>query len=561
MLPRLAALVAITIGLLAVVLPGSAAAFPTVASLLTLPAGDEQALSIAVTPDGAYAYIGLDFPTSGIVKVRTSDMTKVGTTLVVDANAVRGIAIDPSGTYAYAAINGGGKLVRIRLSDFTAVETLTISGGPQLSAVVVDAAGAFAYVTTYQAPSKVIKIDLATFTAAGQVTLGSGDNLATTPVLSSDGAVLFAATQTGPARVVRIRTSDLVKTHSYTFPAGRIDAMGLRLDPTETKIYVSTGGANGYVTRLDAATLTNPQPTTTSFSGGGNGVSVLLTTTDGTRAFTAPSLSNGAPLYPVDLSTMIIDAPVDMGASANWAQAATQEPSGIWGYVAMRQGPSKVAKIQLAAARTLTVTREGDGTVSSDRGAIACGSTCAADYGDGTAVTLTAAAAAGSAFTGWGGACSGTATTCTVTMSAARTVSATFTATPSSATATSSTPASNPTASTRATGTVTASKPRFTRKSGRMTMRTTVNVSGAGSLVQRAVATIGGRSTTLCTVRATTTAAGSRKLACRFSRAASRAARSRSLSATITTTFTPAGGDAVSATQTAVVRKSAPTRR
>ena len=49
----------------------------------------------------------------------------------------------------------------------------------------------------------------------------------------------------------------------------------------------------------------------------------------------------------------------------------------------------------------------GTGTVTSNPAGIDCGATCAADFTDGTSVTLTAAAAAGSGFTGWSGACIG----------------------------------------------------------------------------------------------------------------------------------------------------------
>src|SRR5207249_5396067 len=55
-----------------------------------------------------------------------------------------------------------------------------------------------------------------------------------------------------------------------------------------------------------------------------------------------------------------------------------------------------------------------------------CGATCTASFVSGTAVTLTAAPAAGSVFTGWsGGACTGT-DSCVVTVTAATTVTATF---------------------------------------------------------------------------------------------------------------------------------------
>jgi len=73
----------------------------------------------------------------------------------------------------------------------------------------------------------------------------------------------------------------------------------------------------------------------------------------------------------------------------------------------------------------LTVTVTGSGTVSSSPAGISCPSTCSASFAQNTQVTLTETPAAGFTFTGWGGACSGTAT-CAVTMSAATAVTATF---------------------------------------------------------------------------------------------------------------------------------------
>ncbi len=76
---------------------------------------------------------------------------------------------------------------------------------------------------------------------------------------------------------------------------------------------------------------------------------------------------------------------------------------------------------------TLTVARAGAGigTVTSNPAGVTCGADCTEVYNHGTAVTLTATPASGSAFSGWSGACTGTGT-CAVTMTAARSVTATF---------------------------------------------------------------------------------------------------------------------------------------
>ena len=74
---------------------------------------------------------------------------------------------------------------------------------------------------------------------------------------------------------------------------------------------------------------------------------------------------------------------------------------------------------------TLTVTTNGDGVVTSTDGFINCPGTCSHSYPAQTQVTLNATPASGWAFTGWGGACSGTGS-CQVTMTQNTNVSATF---------------------------------------------------------------------------------------------------------------------------------------
>jgi hypothetical protein len=71
---------------------------------------------------------------------------------------------------------------------------------------------------------------------------------------------------------------------------------------------------------------------------------------------------------------------------------------------------------------TLTITKNGtgSGTVST--------SPTGTSFSSGTQVTLTTQPDANSVFSGWSGACSGTATTCQVTMNSNKSVTATFSA-------------------------------------------------------------------------------------------------------------------------------------
>jgi uncharacterized repeat protein (TIGR03803 family) len=76
---------------------------------------------------------------------------------------------------------------------------------------------------------------------------------------------------------------------------------------------------------------------------------------------------------------------------------------------------------------SLTLTGTGSGMVTSTPPGINCGATCSASFAGGTMLTLTATPAMGSAFSAWTGACAGTGP-CTLTVNAAKAVSATFNA-------------------------------------------------------------------------------------------------------------------------------------
>ena len=93
-------------------------------------------------------------------------------------------------------------------------------------------------------------------------------------------------------------------------------------------------------------------------------------------------------------------------------------------------GPGTNVNLNLTATPgynlSVNKTGTGSGTISSLPAGIDCGPSCSADFPKNTSVNLTATAAAGSTFTSWSGACSGSST-CTVFMDDAKSATATFT--------------------------------------------------------------------------------------------------------------------------------------
>ncbi|KJU85026.1 conserved hypothetical protein, secreted, partial [Candidatus Magnetobacterium bavaricum] len=75
---------------------------------------------------------------------------------------------------------------------------------------------------------------------------------------------------------------------------------------------------------------------------------------------------------------------------------------------------------------TLTYTKSGTGSGTVSDGADTWNAAATKTYNAGSSVTLTATANSGSTFAGWSGDCTGSSSTCTVTMSAAKNVTATF---------------------------------------------------------------------------------------------------------------------------------------
>ncbi len=159
---------------------------------------------------------------------------------------------------------------------------------------------------------------------------------------------------------------------------------------------------------------------------------VLTVSRDGNGSGTVSSIPAGidcgtdcTKVYDYGTSVTLTATPVAGSNFTSWSGACAGSSATCT--VSMDAAKSVTATFTLQR-HTLEIVRAGtgDGSVTSTPNGIACGSDCSEDYDHGTVVTLTADPATGSVFSGWSGACSGSGTSCTVSMTAARTATATF---------------------------------------------------------------------------------------------------------------------------------------
>ena len=155
----------------------------------------------------------------------------------------------------------------------------------------------------------------------------------------------------------------------------------------------------------------------------------LTVTLSGSGAGSVTSVPGGISC-PGDCSEDYVDGtavtltatPGSGSAFAGWSGACTGT-----GTCDLTMSQNRSATATFVVLRTLTVVVTGSGTVTSVPGGINCPGDCTEDYGDGTAVTLTATPITGFAFGGWSGDCSGTGV-CNLTMDQAHSTTATFVA-------------------------------------------------------------------------------------------------------------------------------------
>ena len=371
------------------------------------------------------------FPNLRAALVQLGAQPRQATVTVVAAGTGAGtVGSSPAGITCSAAAGASSGTCSARFEGGTAV---TLSATPGAGSVFTGWSGACGGTGSCQ------------LTADENRTVTAGFDLATFP-LHVNGAGTGSgsiASQSGllPAIACTSAAGSVSGACNITYVAGAV----VTLTPTPS-IGTVFDGWTGACTGTGSCTVTMSQARTVtarfvsrsfaldlSGSGGGSGT---IATAEGVQ----PPLSCGVA---AGTRSGSCTATYPAGTVVNLlATAATGSRFGGWGGACTGAGDCTVTIDQARSVSatfdlmpfTVTVAGSGPGAgrVTADPVGIDCvlaaghgSGVCAAAFPAGTAVTLTAIAADGSSFTGWTGACTGTAV-CVVTVDQALTVSAAF---------------------------------------------------------------------------------------------------------------------------------------
>jgi hypothetical protein len=169
-----------------------------------------------------------------------------------DEDVLRSALIDPAGRYAYFATDTApSRVVKIDLASFTRVGAIELPDGP-LRAAVIDAAGRYAY---FGGQSRVVKVDLQGFTGVDALPVAD----VSSAVMDPAGRYAYFGTDTAPGQVVKIDLHTFTQVGALTLRGGENRLATAVIDPAGRFAYFGTVGVAwkepARIVKVDLATL------------------------------------------------------------------------------------------------------------------------------------------------------------------------------------------------------------------------------------------------------------------------------------------------------------------
>jgi YVTN family beta-propeller protein len=190
---------------------------------------------VAISPSGTYAYVANE-GSNNVVIINTASNTVVNS-ITSGFYVPIAVAISPSGTYAYVTNEGSNNVVIINTASNTVVNSIT-SGFNYPAGVAFSPSGTYTYVTNYNSNNVVI-INTASNTVVNSIT--SGFNYPAGVAFSPSGTYAYV-TNYNSNNVVTINTASNTVVNSIT--SGFYTPIAVAVSPSGSYAYVTDYNSN-----------------------------------------------------------------------------------------------------------------------------------------------------------------------------------------------------------------------------------------------------------------------------------------------------------------------------
>lgn len=176
---------------------------------------------------------------------------------------------------------------------------------------------------------------------------------------------------------------------------------------------------SAFGTPVTVTTLSKPSTPSLKAAASGNVINLSWTDSDST-VITGYTLAETSPAVQVLVASITGTSyqATDLAPSTKYCYAVSASINPVNDSATSSQACATTGAVSVPLSVSLAGTGQGTVTCS--------GNACPSSVTSGTSVTLSEKASAGSVFTGWGGACSGTSSTCKLTPTASASVTTTF---------------------------------------------------------------------------------------------------------------------------------------
>ena len=346
----------------------------------------------AVIPDGSKVYVA-NLNSNTVSVIATASNTVISNITV--GSSPEGVAVTPDGSTVYVTNNFDGTVSVIATASNTVTDTITVGADPR--GVAMNPDGSKVYVANLGSNTVSVIATASNAVTASITGFNVPDDVAVTP----DGSTVYV-TNNGSNRVTVIDAKSNSITTSIVVGQS---PTGVAVTPDGSMVYVASTGTIMEPPRVQViATASNTVLQAIFVGSNPEGVAV---TPDDSTVYVANSGSNNVSV--IATATAMVDT-----------IAVGNLPIAFGNFI----GPPIL---------TVSETGGGSGQVTTSPAGINCSASnnqCATGFPYLTTVTLTASAAAGSAFAGWSGGCGVSTETCIITMNANINVTAMFTALP-----------------------------------------------------------------------------------------------------------------------------------